>query len=287
MMHTLFITQNSDCAKQLLKASAVAYRNAKSKEFVFTYSLCFLAIAYPVTYIFLKDEGIKHFLFAISLLITVGTWFLTDYFKGNTTKGALLKEEFDTQLYNLPWRFMLKKVDPVEVIELADQYRGSEINNWYPSNISSSVPHTAAIAVCQRISSSWDIGLRAKFNGILYAVLIVYTLAVFFLYVIKSVDGKTIFLLYFSTLSFYTHVINLIRGNKAAIKKRKEVIAKLDDYINHKKTFGTEDLRDVQDELYTIRQEPSKIPDWFCSIHYKKINAIQEKYVEERVNSLY
>lgn len=286
-MHPLLQKQNETEFVNLLKASAYAYRKAKTKEYMITAFLILLAIGYPFAYIITRSETFKLWLFGGSFVITLLTWFLADYFKGNTTKGALLKEEFDTKLFGLPWRFLLQKVNPVEVLELAGKYKKGNIENWYPANLSEKVPHNIAVAVCQRISSSWDKMLRSRFNTTLYVVLGCYMLAVFVLWLTNSVDLKTVFLLYFSTLSFHGHIISLIRGNNNAIKKRTQVEDKLDYYIQNNKPLGTEDLRDVQDELYTIRQEPSKIPDWFCRIHYKKINAIQEKYVEERVNSLY
>lgn len=285
-MHPVLERQNDADAILLLKASAVAYKKAKSKEFLFTYGLCFLALAYPAVYIFIKDENLKHSLFAFSLLITIGTWVTADYFKGNTTKGAHLKEQFDIYLFRLPWRFILKKPEQDDIVDLASQYKDLPIRDWYPPNISEKIPANTAIAICQRISSSWDIRLREYFNIVLYFVLGAYTFSVLLLWAFNSVDSRTVFLLYFSTLSFYTHFITMIRGHKGAIKKRKDITAKLDNNIEKKTAFTDSDLRDVQNELYYIRQEPSKVPDYFCKRFNPKIGQLFKDYVE-RINKIY
>ena len=117
-------------------------------------------------------------------------------------------------------------------------------------------------------------------------MLIIYTVAVFILWAVKSVDGRTIFLLYFSTLSFYTHILTLIRGNTTAIKKRKAIVSKLDEYINSRTPFTKDNLRDIQDEIYNIRQEPAKVPDFFFRMYDKKLQKTFEAYIQE-VNKIY
>jgi hypothetical protein len=287
-MHTILTHQNDETQITLLKASSIAYKNAKSKEFLFSYALAFLALAYPVVYIFIKDENIKHSLFALSLFITVTTWVTADYFKGNTTKGALIKEQFDISLYNLPWRFTLQKPNQDDILALAKQYKGKDeaLQNWYPPNLLETIPTNTAIAICQRISSAWDIRLREFFNIVLYFILGIYTFGVLLLWAFNSVDSRTIFLLYFSTLSFYSHLITMTRGHKAAIKKRKEITAKLDSHIERKEPFTEQQLRDVQNELYYIRQESSKVPDYFCKKQNGKIAVLFQEYVQ-KINGIY
>ena len=286
MPHRILENQNDPELIRLLQASAVAYKNAKSQEFIFTYVLIFLAIAYPISYVFIKNDNVKQSLFGVAFLVTVLTWFLTDTFKGNTSKGALLKEQFDVTLFNLPWKFLLPKTDMVEVIKLSKQYKGNPIQDWYSPNISENIPDNTVIAICQRVNSGWDIELRSKYKTSLIVMLIIYTIAVFILWAVKSVDGRTIFLLYFSLLSFYTHILTLIRGNTGAIRKRKSIVTKLDEYINNKKEFQIGNLRDVQDEIYNIRQEPAKVPDFFFRLYNKKLQEEFEDYIQE-VNKRY
>lgn len=286
MGHGLLKNQNSPESIELLKASSIAYSKAKSKEFVFTYTLCFLAIAYPIAYFFLKNETLKEILFGISFAITASSWVLADYFKGNTSKGALLKELFDTRIFQLHWKFFLNKPESFVIIELAKNYKGATIKNWYPDNILESINNRTATAICHRIGSYWDIILREKYRNTLQTIIIIYTIIVFIVWVALAIDGRTIFFLYFSTLSFYTHFITLIRGNNITINKRKAIICKLDKLIEEKTPFTYEDLRDIQDEILLLRQEPSKVHNFFYKKYNPLIRQVCEEYLE-RINSIY
>ena len=96
-----FDEQNKHENIELLKASNVAYNTAKSNEFKFSYVFLALSILYPLTYIILQNENAKHGLFAVSLCLTVLYQLFVNWFKGNTTMGALLKEEFDLNVFGL------------------------------------------------------------------------------------------------------------------------------------------------------------------------------------------
>jgi hypothetical protein len=278
-MHPQLSLQNDPELLKFLKASTVAYANAKSKEFIFSYVLFFLSVAYPISYIFIKNEDLKYILFIISFLVTISSWIFADYFKGNTTKGAVYKEKFDVMLFELPWKFMLPQPETLETNKLSRAYKGVEIIDWYPTEISSNIPKYTAIAICQRVSSGWDIELRTQYKNILLTILTVYTIAIFLLWTSTSQDGRVVFSLYFSTLSYYTHLISLIKGNKNSINKRQKIVSKLDSYINKKKEFTLDNLRDIQDEIYNTRQEPSKVPNIFFRMYNNKIKTELEDYI--------
>ncbi|MBK6484288.1 MAG: hypothetical protein IPG01_14430 [Chitinophagaceae bacterium] len=166
-------TQNLPENIELLKASNVAYNNAKSNEFKFSYVFLSLSILYPIAYILLKDyETIKHGLFAVSLCLTVLYQLFSNWFKGNTTMGALLKEEFDLNVFGLPRKFMLAELEPVDVGRMADRYKGNEIKDWYSTKISGTILKNTTIAICQRVNCKWDADLRKEFNKLLITFVI-------------------------------------------------------------------------------------------------------------------
>jgi len=281
-----FEEQNKPDNIELLKASNVAYNNAKSNEFKFSYVFLILGVLYPVAYILLKNEDVKHSLFAISLFLTVFYQLFNEWFKGNTTMGALLKEEFDLNVFGLPRKFMFADLEPINIGRLAEKYRGNEIIDWYSSKISGSISKNTTIAICQRVNSKWDADLRTKFNTSLISFVISHFLIMIVLGILVLQDFLTSFLLIFSLASFYTHFITIIRGNHSAISKRNKIVAKLDSYINHKREFTIENLRDVQDEILSVRQEPSKVPDFFFKKYNPKFKLDHEKYIV-RMNALY
>ena len=272
---------------ELLKASNVAYNNAKLNEFKFSYVFLGLSILYPIAYILLKDyEDFKLGLFAVSLCLTVLYQLFIDWFSGNTIMGALLKEEFDVNVFGLPKKFMLAELEPVDVSRMAEKYKGSEIKDWYSTKISGAISKNTTIAICQRVNCKWDVDLRKEFNKLLFTFVISHFFIMIVLGFLVIQDFITSFLLIFSLSSVYTHFITMIRGNFSVIKKRDKIITKLDSYINHKIDFTTENLRDVQDEILNVRQEPAKVPDFYFKKFNMKFQQYHEKYIE-RVNKIY
>ena len=285
-MNEIIESQNSPELIRLLKASIVAYSKAKRWETTISYFLIFLAVAYPISYLLIKQESFKLGLFGFSFFLSVMIQIITGSLRSNTSKGAIFKEEFDTMLFNLPWKSTLKKPDHSEVSSFSTQYKGNEIKDWYSINLLNSIPHNTTVAILQHSNTSWDIELRKSFRVWLKGILIFYSLLLSSFFVIMKIDGLTIFFVAFSILSFYTHFISLIRGHSSAIDKREAISIYLDTLILNKKDINIETLRDIQDEIYITRQESSKVPDFFFRIKQERMNAIAEDYIET-VNKIY
>ena len=285
-MNSLLKNQNEPELLKLLRASSVAYSKAKVWELKFSYSLILLSVAYPISYVFIKDESIKLTLFGFSFFLTVLIEIITDKLKGNTSRGATFKEEFDIILFDLPWKSTLKRPDHSEVSKLSTEYKGKEIKDWYSCNLSSSIPHNIAVAILQHSNTSWDIELRKSFKDLIIYILFAYTISLFAFIVIMKIDGLTMFFIAFSVLSFYTHFISLLRGHTSAIEKREDISKHLDEIIRSKQNISVENLRDIQDEIYSTRNESAKVPNFFFRLKYKRMNAITDDYIES-VNNIY
>lgn len=285
-MNDIIKKQNNEEALKLLKASVVAYNKAKFWEIRITYFLIFLAFAYPVYYVFSKDKDIQLTLFGCSFLLTVLVQLFYNTFKGNTSKGAALKEMFDVYVLGIPKKTTSKDIDHGEVSKLSLEYKGEEPTNWYSNNLSLNITHNIAVAVIQHSNSNWDLELRKSYRDYLKGFLIFYSIGLFAFFVLQKVDGVTQFSIGFSILSFYTHFFTLIRGQSAVIEKRESVSKKLDTIIREKKFISTEEIRDIQDEIFITRQEPAKIPEFFFKWFKKKMIAQSEDYIQT-VNKIY
>ena len=285
-MNPIIRNQNDAELIKLLKASTAAYTKAKRGEIKIAYFLIILAFAYPVSYVLIGDERVKLALFGCSFIITVLVQIFTTSFLGDTSKGAILKEEFDTVLFKLPWKSTLRKPDHHDVSRLCLKFRGRDIKDWYSPNLSKAVPGNISIAVLQHSNTSWDIELRNIYRWWIKGFLLVYTIALWIFLIYHNADGKTIFSVNFSILAFYTHFFSLIRGHSSDIDKRKAISTHLDDIIRNKKSVTTEELRDIQDEIYITRKEPAKVPDFFFRCYKKQMDAIAEDYIQS-VNRLY
>ncbi|MBK6915413.1 MAG: hypothetical protein IPH11_17750 [Ignavibacteriales bacterium] len=180
----------------------------------------------------------------------------------------------------------LKEARPFEVSKFSLEYKGNEIIDWYSPNISTTIPHNISVAVLQHSNTSWDIELRIIYCRWLAGFLISYSIVLWIFLISYNSNGMTIFLIYFSILSFYTHFITLIRGHSSAIDRRKAISIYLDEIILNKIYIGTDELRDVQDEIYISRQEAAKVPNFFFRWYRNKMNAVVVDYMET-VNKRY
>lgn len=279
-MNSLLNRQNDPDLIKLLLASNVAYTKAKVWEMNFCYLLVFLSVTFPISYVLITEESIKHGLFGISFFLSLIILIIAGNLKNNTSKGAIFKEEFDTALFDLPWKSTIKKLDHTEVSKLSLQYKGKEIKDWYSCNISPSIPRNKTIAILQHSNTSWDIELRETFKNWIISILVLYTIALFSFILILKVDILTTFYIVYSILPLYIYFIELIRGHSSAIKKREIISKLLDDVIRSKKNISISDLRDIQDEIYYTRQESAKVPNFFFRIYRKRMNDMTEDYIE-------
>ena len=286
MPHLFQEKQNHPEQIKLLRASSSAYRKAKTGEITITYFLLFLSVAYPVVYFFVKNDVVKIVLFGCSFLITILIEIFSASFKGDTSKGAIFKEEFDTIVFNLPWKSTLKKPDHSEVVRFSQQYDGAEIKNWYSPNLSGSIEQNSAIAILQHSNTSWDIELRKIYRKWLIVFIVSYSVVIFTLFIVLKIDGLTFFLLLYSLHLFFVHFISLIRGHSEVIEKRETISTHLDEIIRSGKHITTHELRDIQDEIYLTRQEPTKVPDFFFRRYKERLNSEAEEYIEE-ANRIY
>jgi hypothetical protein len=286
MLNEIIKNQNEPELIKLLRASTVAYTKAKAWEIKFSYTLFILALAYPISFVLIKDDSIKIILFACSFFLTILVQIVYSKLKGNTSKGAIFKEEFDTTIFKLPWKSTIKKPDQSEVSKFSMEYKGQEIKDWYSLILSPEIPHNISVAILQHSNTSWDIELRKSFKDWIIGMLVSYSILLFIFFMIMKTDGLTIFLIAFSILSFYTHFISLLRGHSSAIEKREVISKHLDEIIRSKQYISIDNLRDVQDEIFLTRLESAKVPNYFFRFYQKRMNAITEDYIES-VNRAY
>ena len=274
-------SQNKKENIRLLEASSVAYTKSKFGENYISYLLLFLSITYPIVYLDLKNDTAKIILLGLSFVISVLIQLLFSIFKNNTCKGALFKEEFDTVVFNLPWKSTIKRPDRREVLQLALQYNGKEIKDWYSTNFSDNIDNNAVVAILQYSNTWWDIELRKSYHTWLNIILVLHTLFLLLCLFFFRPDFMTIFLLLFSLLAFYIHFINIMRGNSEVIEKRTSIAHHLDTKIQNKEPLSTSELRDIQDEIYYTRQQSIKVPNFLFRKYQSKLNKVIETYIEE------
>ncbi len=221
------------------------------------------------------QNDIVNYLGAFGVLWTVIYLVTENYRKKKTEQGAKLQEQFDTELFELPWNEILckSKITTDTRIDLAKEYDGNDLTNWYSLEVDSSLPKAIAIILCQRINFSWELKLRKRFVTFLIILLVAYYGIFIGFFVAKNIGFYDILLLIAPSLSFLTYGVQNSLSLRNHINSKNETLSQIDNLLNkysesrEEPNNGT--LRQIQDIIYTERTVPEKIPDWFYRLSKK------------------
>ncbi|WP_417558956.1 S-4TM family putative pore-forming effector [Mesoflavibacter zeaxanthinifaciens] len=271
-MNRIAQIQNEEKFIEYLKAQRVAYSQCKVYQ-VFDVISVLMAIILPIIGMYQND--IVNYLGAFGVLWTVIYLVTENYRKKKTEQGAKLQEQFDTELFEIPWNEILckNKITTDTRIDLAKEYDGNDLTNWYSLEVDSSLPKAIAIILCQRINFSWELKLRKKFVTFLIILLIAYYGIFIGFFVAKNIGFYDILLLIAPSLSFLIYGVQNSLSLRNHINSKNETLGQIDNILNkysesrEEPNNGT--LRQIQDIIYTERTVPEKIPDWFYRLSKK------------------
>jgi hypothetical protein len=281
------ITQRQNETKfiEYLKAQRIAYSQCKIYQ-VFDVISILMAIVLPIIGIFKND--IVNYLGAFGVLWTIIYLVSENYRKKKTEQGAKIQEQFDTELFEIPWNKILckEKVNTDIKIDLAKKYEGNNLTNWYSLEVDSSLLKPIAIILCQRINFSWELKLRKKYVTFLIILLVSYYGIFIGFFVSKNIGFYDILLLIAPSISFLIYGVQNSLSLKNHIKSKNDTLSQIDeilnDYSENGETPNIGVLRQIQDIIYTERTVPEKIPDWF----YKLSKSTNEDRTDNIIKSI-
>jgi hypothetical protein len=281
------ITQKQNEIKfiEYLKAQRVAYSQCKVYQ-IFDVISVLMAIVLPIIGILNKD--IVSYLGAFGVLWTIIYLVTENYRKKKTEQGAKIQEQFDTELFEISWNEILckSKINSDTQIDLAKDYKGNDLSNWYSLEVDSSLPKSIAIILCQRINFSWELKLRKRYVTFLIILLGAYygLFIAFFIY--KNIGFYDILLLIAPSLSFLIYGVQNSLSLKNHINSKNETLGQIDQILNKYSTNreipNESILRQIQDIIYSERTVPEKIPDWF----YKFSKSSNEDRTDNIIKSI-
>jgi len=284
-MNRITQTQNEAKFIEYLKAQRVAYSQCKIYQ-VFDVISVLMAIVLPIIGMYRTD--IVNYLGAFGVLWTIIYLVTENYRKKKTEQGAKIQEQFDTELFEIPWNEILckNKVNTDTKIDLAKEYKGNDLSNWYSLEVDSSLPKSIAIILCQRINFSWELKLRKRFVTFLIILLVAYYGIFVGFFVSKNIGFYDILLLIAPSLSFLIYGVQNSLSLKNHIKSKNDTLSQIDEilneYSNNREKPSKGILRQVQDIIYTERTVPEKIPDWF----YKLSKSSNEDRTDNIIKSI-
>ena len=165
MTKNFFLEQNSEANIGLLAAQRSLYSQAKTYRQIRFFFSVILAIFGPILFYFFTDcrSTITVIGAAWALLSEI---FLRRFEAESIKKAATVQEQFDVELFGLPWNEILvgKKVTS-ELIQSANRnFRDHRetLKNWYADT--SSFPYPLNVLICQRSNIVWDWRLRREYG---------------------------------------------------------------------------------------------------------------------------
>lgn len=281
------ITQRQNETKfiEYLKAQRIAYSQCKKYQ-VFDVVSVLIAIILPV--LGMLNNDIVNYLGAFGVLWTIIYLVTENYRKKKTEQGAKIQEQFDTELFEIPWNFILckNKVNSDIQIDLAKKYDGNDLLNWYSLEVDSSLPKPIAVILCQRINFSWELKQRKRYVAFLLILIVSYYGIFIAFFISKNIGFYDILLLVSPSISFLIYGVQNSLSLKNQIKSKSETLEQIDQildrYSRNKEIPDEIVLRQIQDIIYTERTVPEKIPDWF----YKLSKSTNEDRTDSIIKSI-
>lgn len=272
-MNDITTRQNNPNLVELLKAQRTAYSQCKRFQ-IFDVVSIIIAILFPL--LALKFPQYQNTINAFGVLWTASYLLTEVYRKNKTTQGAIIQEQFDTELFNLKWNEVLckDKISIDKIQELASEYSKSDLMNWYSTKINNSNPNEIATLLCQRINFSWEITQRQKFVTFLSVLAVLYY-GVYIVVGFKNNIGFFDLLVILSpSISFLVYSVLNVISLRSHVKSKNETLKFIDkelDKYKQSRTIPTnETLRQIQDVVFTERTVSEKVPDWFYRLNKSK-----------------
>lgn len=281
-MNNITTEQNNPNLIELLKAQRIAYSQCKRFQFFDVISIL-IAIIFPL--IALIEPELQNAINAFGVLWTVAYLVTELYRKSKTTQGATIQEQFDTELYGLEWNKILckSKVNVDTIQSLSNKYKNNDLENWYSIKIDNSLPKEIAVILCQRINFSWEINQRKKFVSFLAIITILYYLVYIVIGFTQNIGFFDLLILLSPSIPFLVFSVQNILSLKSHITSKNETLSyidsELDNYKNSRNTPNLEQLRQIQDTIFTERTVTEKVPDWF----YRLNKSTNEKFIDNLI----
>lgn len=273
-MNDITTKQNNPNLVELLKAQRVAYSQCKKFQ-IFDVVSVIIAILFP--FLTLKYPNYQKAINAFGVLWTASYLLTEIYRKNKTTQGAIIQEQFDTELYNIKWNEVLCKdkanIDTIQ--DLASKYSKNDLQNWYSTKIDNTLPNEISILLCQRINFSWEISQRQKFVTFLSIIAILY----YGIYIVigfkNNVGFFDLLVMLSPSISFLVYSVLNVISLRSHVKSKNETLKFIDKELEKIKQSRTslptsETLRQIQNVIFTERTVPEKVPDWFYRLNKSK-----------------
>ena len=284
---SIFQRQNSPDKIKLLAAQRQFYTQAKRLHYWRVAGSIGLAAISPLIYYLLPSSK-------TILAIIGGVWLIVSriVLEGIETKkvkqAATIQEQFDVELFGLPWNQVLagNRVTPELINAAAASFKGdrNELKNWYADT--SNLPYPLDVLLCQRANLVWDWRLRRHYAWIVsISTIFLFSLGVALAIITDLSLLDYLLALLIPSLSALLNSAEIARAHFdiADEKERieKKVLAIWESALNNPSFVTREQCRDIQDCIYILRSKKPLVPDWWYKRLRDRYQIDMQSVVEE------
>jgi hypothetical protein len=217
---------------------------------------------------------------AVYIAAAAGGWILFartmfDYLERRAfVCGAKAQEQFDCELFSLPWNNGLagNPLSAEHNARAARRYkrkRPTKLHDWYPADVDKAA-WPSNVILCQRASAAWARRTHSAYTWAVGTSSLLWLLATMVIGAAAHASlAEYLIRLFLPSQPALMDSVDLVRthwlnaGRKARVENRAEQLL-----MNA--SASESDSRSLQDQIFEIRQHPPRVPDWFYRLRRRR-----------------
>ena len=226
-----------------------------------------------------------------------GLWLLVsklifeDIEAGKIKSAAKIQEQFDINLFDLPWNAQISgnKVEPEIINSLARSFKGdkTKLENWYAD--AGNIPYPGDVILCQRASLVWDWRLRKHFAwGIGGITVFLFIFGIGLALITKQTLFDYFLALFLPSLSALLKGVEITRKHimiaNEKLNLEKRMLTTWSTFINNQDAVTKEQCRQIQDGIFILRSQGPLVPDKWYEWLKNKYQVDMESAILDLVN---
>ncbi|MET7990288.1 S-4TM family putative pore-forming effector [Amycolatopsis sp. NPDC005232] len=272
---SIFDRQNTSRALRLLSAQRRLYSDAKAIHSLrMLVVFCGAGLSILATFVF-KDARVAIGLTAAVLLLIIGI-LGANWEKRRSQDAAAVQEEFDTQVFILPWNEMAADHPSPTLIAAAERrYSGESLKDWYPDT--SAVARPLDVLICQRSNVGWGASLHSLWATILsFALTLIIASATALGIFLNMPIAEALATIFAPLIGPARELIDMIRGNIENSRSNSTLEGKILNAwrrgLENPESVTETDCRRIQDRILSSRQLNLSVPNW---LHNKRRESLE------------
>ncbi|MFI5650860.1 S-4TM family putative pore-forming effector [Streptomyces anulatus] len=187
--------------------------------------------------------------------------------KRKSKEAASVQEEFDTNVFQLPWNSVLSdRPTNALVVEAAQRHKGDGLKDWYSDT--SALVRPLDVLVCQRSNLAWGVSSHRKWAAAIVSAMVASTVAIVLVcYFLRLSFASSMFAVVTPLVPTFREYIEMWRSNSESVRAKEKAESKISEIwesaLDGRRPPNIKKCREIQDRLCLIRQANAIIPDWF------------------------